>query len=54
MSSNVLVIDDHALIRLATEQLINLQPDMDCATTCGDLATAGQLLEDQRIDITTW
>ena len=51
MSTNVLVIDDHALIRMATEHLINQQNDMTCVGAVEDPDAAQQILNCEPVDV---
>lgn len=51
MWTNVMVVDDHSLIRLATEQLVDQQSDMKCVGSAPDLATATKLLDATSTDV---
>lgn len=51
MNLQVLVIDDHPLIRIATQHLLDLQADMTCIGCCEDLDSARQMLSEREPDL---
>lgn len=48
---NVVVADDHSLIRHALSSMIEMQPDMTCMATCNDLRSVSQVLANQTVDL---
>lgn len=49
--TKVLVIDDHELIQMATEQLIEIQQDLRCVGACTDLESAKAVLSENEVDV---